>query len=880
MKRKRKIRTQTSATSTTSNLFIDLVGVAFLFIASFTFLAIISFNSKDPSWFSSTDATAKNYAGLVGAYWSSIVLHAFGYGAFIVVVLLSLSGIATLRRIRKEAIGIALAVYSLLLISSSVGLSLYKKSMLLNGQNLPSGGIIGDTLAKLLSAYFNIGGVLLIAAFALLLSLSLSFKMTVRELFSTIAQVSSKFAIYTFAVVAILASRLWEQTKVVSNLFIRSTQFIFGSVMDSSRWFYTFMRSRDPKEVRAKLTAPEEMSEAELITIAERVASDPEEKAATDSFAATMRRLRNSSPIRRDLIDRLLFCLHQMGRSRGELIYADNLSASNHDGFPFASTDSRAAELAKSATREDSDIQIVARQQGSSDHSSSALQPEHRPSSASGNKKAKPSNLFKRIIGKKSFTCPDPDLLEDAPPSGSTYNRSELIENSQTLEEKIADFRIKGKVAAVKPGPVITMYEFKPGTGVKVNSIANLADDLALALAAQSVRIEAPIPGRDVVGIEVPNEEREDVYLKEVVDTKKFRDTRLSIPIAIGKDTFGEPVVADLRKMPHMLVAGATGSGKSVFINCLICSLLFRFNPNELKLILVDPKQLELNFYDSIPHLLVPVVTDAKQASQALRWAVQEMEERYSRIARSGMRDVDGFNTRLAELGAEKMAARLEEDPDLIEPMHKIVIVIDELADLMMTAKSDVENYICRLAQKARAAGIHLVLATQRPSVDVITGLIKANLPARISFRLSSKNDSRTIFDCQGAERLVGNGDMLFMPPGESRLLRMHGAYISEAEIESIAEHWRDQGEPEYREEILEAEEDELGIGGVGADEDSLLQDAIDLALSTGYVSASMVQRRLRVGYNRAARMVEQMEARGIVGPAEGSKPRPVLSQL
>ncbi len=834
MKRKRKVRAQhaqysSSNSSLPNSLFIDLFGVGFLFLASFTLLSIISFSAKDPSWFSVTNSKAENYAGLIGAHWSSMILHLFGYGAFILVVLLSLCGIATLRRIRREAIIIAITLYSLLLISGVVGLSLYQKAITLNSYELPSGGIIGDTLASALSAYFNIGGVLLIAVFALLLSLSLSLKLTVRELFSAIGKYSTKLVLYAFAFIAILADRMWDHTKQFFSGFTTLIDFVFGSITDSMHWFYTFMCARDSKEVRAKLEEREIIDE----TLATAATIATANIATTDSTASDATA---DNPIPNEI----------------QILARAQLGPTNHDGIHALQPECK-------------------------------LQPGERPE-AEAPKKQRSSAIFRRLMGKKNYSYPDTSLLEDAPLSGSSYNRNELIENSQTLEEKISDFRIKGKVSAVKPGPVITMYEFKPGTGVKVNSIANLADDLALALAAQSVRIEAPIPGRDVVGLEVPNEEREEVYLKDVVDTKKFRDTRFSIPIAIGKDTFGEPVVADLRKMPHMLVAGATGSGKSVFINCLICSLLFRFNPNELKLILVDPKQLELNFYESIPHLLVPVVTDAKQASLALRWAVQEMEERYSRIARSGMRDVDGFNSRLAELGAEKMADRLNEDAETIEPMHKIVIVIDELADLMMTAKSDVENYICRLAQKARAAGIHLVLATQRPSVDVITGLIKANLPARISFRLSSKNDSRTIFDSQGAERLVGNGDMLFMPPGESRLLRMHGAYISETEIESIADHWREQGEPEYREEILEAEEEDTTkdtiTGEARSSEDSLLQDAIDLALSAGYISASMLQRRLRVGYNRAARMVEQMEAQGIVGPAEGSKPRPVLAKL
>ena len=490
----------------------------------------------------------------------------------------------------------------------------------------------------------------------------------------------------------------------------------------------------------------------------------------------------------------------------------------------------------------------------------------------------KNDQYLRTAMNNKKYILPPVILLRNPQSIACTYSKAELYENSQRLQEAFSDFKIQGTVTAVKPGPVITMYEFRPGTGVKVNSITNLADDLALALSAQSVRIEAPIPGRDVVGIEVPNQRKEEVYLKDIIDTKLFSNKNYSIPIALGKDTLGKPVVADLKKMPHMLIAGTTGSGKSVFINSLICSLLYRCNPEELKLIMVDPKQLELNCYEGIPHLLLPIVTEAKKASLALRWAVQEMERRYTLIAQSGTRDIDNYNQKIEETGEEnihKQVDLLEEEP--LEKLPKIIVIIDELADLMMTAKSSVETNICLLAQKARAAGIHLVLATQRPSVDVITGLIKANLPARLSFRLSSKIDSRTIFDFSGAERLVGNGDMLFMPPGESRLVRMHGAFISEEEIANITAHWRTQSDPEYRDDILIDPDEESDSTTYNSDGEDLFQEAVDITLNMGYVSSSMLQRRFRIGYNRAARMVDQMEAQGIVGPADGAKPRPVL---
>jgi DNA segregation ATPase FtsK/SpoIIIE, S-DNA-T family len=433
---------------------------------------------------------------------------------------------------------------------------------------------------------------------------------------------------------------------------------------------------------------------------------------------------------------------------------------------------------------------------------------------------------------------------------------------------------------------VVTMYEFKPAAGIKVASISNLADDLALSLSAKSIRIVAPIPGRDVVGIEVPNKNRESVLLKEVVAADTFDSKNHSIPIAIGKDILGAPVVADLKKMPHLLVAGTTGSGKSVFVNTLITSLLYKFTPHDLNLVLVDPKQLELAPYNDIPHLILPVVTEPKKAALALNWAVAEMERRYKVIASSVTRDIEGYNKKLEEVGVEKMSALLNRGKDELEEkvvaerMPKLVIIIDELADLMMTAKADVENNICRLAQKARAAGIHLVLATQRPSTDVITGLIKANLPSRICFKVSSKVDSRVMFDAMGAEKLIGMGDMLFMPPGESSLVRMHGAYISVEEVDQITNFWRAQGKPNYREDILvdpEAEFDGDDPQMTGDTADPLYQQALDIAYSSNAVSASYLQRRLRIGYNKAARFVEMMEAQGIVGPADGAKPRPVI---
>jgi DNA segregation ATPase FtsK/SpoIIIE-like protein len=498
-------------------------------------------------------------------------------------------------------------------------------------------------------------------------------------------------------------------------------------------------------------------------------------------------------------------------------------------------------------------------------------------------------HAVKSALGKKAnYKLPPLSFLESPIVQDDDIDKEELQQKSQLIMEKLSEHKIPGHIEAVKYGPVVTMYEFKPGAGVKVNSIESRSDDLAMGLSAQSVRIVAPIPGRDVVGIEVPNRKRKSVLFKEIVGAETFQSKSHSIPIAIGKDIFGKPQTADLKKMPHLLVAGTTGSGKSVFINTLLASLLYRFNPDELNLILIDPKQIELTAYNDIPHLLLPVVTEPKKASLALGWAVHEMERRYRLIAKAGVRDLESFNQKVDKLGAESMSKLLNHDKESFDDvipadkMPKLVIVIDELADLMMTAKADVENNICRIAQKARAAGMHLVLATQRPSTDVVTGLIKANLPSRICFKVSSKIDSRVIFETSGAEKLLGQGDMLYMPSGDSRLVRMHGAYLKDEEIDQITNFWKAQGKPNYRDDILvDPEEDTLGSNGAGNAEDindPLYEQALEIAYSSGSVSASYLQRRLRIGYNKAARFVELMEAQGVVGPAEGSRPRPVLS--
>lgn len=461
-----------------------------------------------------------------------------------------------------------------------------------------------------------------------------------------------------------------------------------------------------------------------------------------------------------------------------------------------------------------------------------------------------------------TFRLPPLSLLDPGDQSDIEISREHYYEVSTTLTAKLQDFGVQGTVAGISPGPVVTTYEFSPAPGVKINKIVTLADDLAMVLKVDRVRIVGSIPGKAAIGIEIPNPSRKTVYLRDILMTPEYRDASSMLSLGLGFDVIGRPIIANLFRMPHLLIAGATGAGKSVAINAFIASILFKATPDEVRLLMIDPKRIELSMYDDIPHLLHPVVVEAKMASRALLWAVREMERRYRLLEEKRVKSFGSYN----EVTDEKLPY--------------IVIIVDELADLMMVASKDVETSIARLAQMARAAGMHIILATQRPSVDVLTGLIKANFPTRISFKVSSKVDSRTILDGSGAEHLLGMGDMLFLPPGAAKLQRIHGAFISEQETERIVSFLKEQGTAEYDETVLQVVEEETsGIEPNGEPYDEKYDEAVAVVTETGQASISMVQRRLRVGYNRAARMIEIMEKEGIVGPADGSRPREVLAR-
>ncbi len=482
-----------------------------------------------------------------------------------------------------------------------------------------------------------------------------------------------------------------------------------------------------------------------------------------------------------------------------------------------------------------------------------------------------------QVVEDENYETPPIAILEPGEPKQLKGGKRTITDNATKLQKTLFSFGVSAKVENVAVGPAITRYELKPAEGVRVNKIANLADDIALNLAAPSIRIEAPIPGKQAVGIEIPNTETEVVHLRDVIDSEEFATSNSKVSVGLGKDVSGQRIIADIAKMPHLLVAGSTGSGKSVCVNTLITSIIYKAKPSEVKLVMVDPKIVELSVYNGIPHLLIPVVTDPRKAAGALAWAVQEMEDRYAKFASKGVRDLKGYNQSLInEAGSEE---------NVVGKLPLIVIIIDELADLMMVAAKDVEDAICRLAQKARAAGMHLVIATQRPSVDVITGLIKANVPSRIAFAVSSQIDSRTILDMAGAEKLLGKGDMLFYPTGVPKPVRVQGAYVSDKEVEKIVNFLKKDGEATYNEEIIEKIENANSSDKEKAmleaeecdDTDPFLNEAIEVVIDMGQASASAIQRKFKVGYARAGRIIDQMEERGIISGYQGSKPREVL---
>lgn len=586
--------------------------------------------------------------------------------------------------------------------------------------------------------------------------------------------------------------------------------------------------------VTASTHSPEIAIAGSGIGAAARLSSSPEVAESAPSITATRQRARE---------------IVQQHASRVEQIKAGRTLASE------VTMDPTVAEMISTA----SIVRTVAGEKGETE--------------AKAGKHAPRRKAAVETLAGYTYKLPGLDLLE-APIGHFEQAEEELRERATILAEKCKEFAVTGHIHRINPGPVVTTFEFKPDPGIKYSRVVGLAEDLCLALKAESIRIDR-IPGKSTVGIEAPNARRETIALRDVVESSRFVASPSKLTIGLGKTINGEEYIADLAKMPHLLIAGATGAGKSVTLNAIILSILYKASPDEVKFIMVDPKRVELGLYEGIPHLLTPIVTDPKRASNALKWAVNEMEARYRQLATLGVRNIEQYNRQVREMTSPSLFDDPAAEP--LKPLPYIVIAIDELADLMMIARAEVETSIARLAQMARAVGIHLILATQRPSVDIITGVIKANIPSRMAFRVSSKVDSRTIIDSNGAEALLGQGDMLFLPPASSRLVRVHGSYASEAEIKLITDFIRNQAEPDYNEEVTLSEQETVETEGWEGEQDELFDEALAIVTDMGRASTSVLQRRLSIGYGRAAKILDMMERQGFIGPAEGSKPRKVL---
>ncbi len=793
----------------------EIIGILLFFLVILTFVSLFSYSPADPSINNHVLSSAKeiyNFFGLLGAFFAGTLIAAFGLGSFWLPVILLACSINYLQGRSQKIILLTFCGGIALIVSTGSFLSLFHTQYVLWGKTFSSGGIVGISLARVLFKYANTSGAIIV----LICVFSMGFVLaTGISLFAFALTIKNYILILLFFILKILKKEITALGK-----------------------FFQFLWSRNDKILKVIDITPLSSKVKNLTTI-----------------------------IKKD----------GQGQEREQENQQTGQSDSIGHALKLKDSSSKIAEI------ENREIKITS---AGNENSSCFFTPD-----TAGHKDI---SRFEDIREEKDFNLPPASLLKEKKKRKTDVDIEKLKEKGKILEEKLSDFNIAGEVVEILPGPVITTFEYRPSPGIKISKIVNLTDDLALALSAMSIRIIAPIPGKDVVGIEIPNDKREIVILRELIDSPAFAASPSKLTLCMGKNILGAPVVAQLEIMPHLLIAGATGTGKSVGLNAMIISLLYKAAPDEVKFIMIDPKRIELSVYDGIPHLISPVVTDMKKATNALLWGVREMERRYELLAENGVRNILQYNAfaekqnkRKNKIYAQKTHIKQEEaenndsysmdnSGEPMEILPYIVVIVDEFADLMMVASRDVEAALIRLAQMARAAGIHLILATQRPSVDVLTGIIKANFPTRISFQVSSRIDSRTILDTNGSERLLGNGDMLFLPPGTGRLQRIQCAYISEAEISRITDFLKAQKPPEYVEDVTkQIDKDKKEIDK--ADYDEKYDEAVALITKTRQASISSVQRHLRIGYNRAARIIEMMETEGIIGPQEGSKPREIL---
>ncbi|QHN05306.1 DNA translocase FtsK [Granulicella sp. WH15] len=881
----------------------EILGMIVLVAAGLLLLALVSYTPTDPSFNTvggyATGRPAHNWTGIAGAYLADILLQIIGIAAFFLPLLLGRVGICWMRSVAAGS-GVAKAIGMLLwVLFAPAAIALLPGHMLLH-KALPIEGMVGRMVADGMVHFLNLPGACIVVALMVALSLYLATTFT----FNTAQEWTST----RFAFVGVLRERWMAFRNRKSEAAIPG----FG---DEDEEEYGSKRAKQLEATRKEREKTEREAAKEAARAAGanntllgslfgwwsrrrkgEVAATAEDEATVEAPAQSVW---NAMP--RLMVDAAP--VTALGTAAAAAApYADALAAAaaplppqideisyEYDGrefgepvveeepFGFVSKPQATAwpEPQRVAPERVAPERIVPERVAPPVQAPAYQAPAPQAEAISFGRRAdtdiKPVAMTAKSV--RGYKLPPSSLLYKSGEEAIVREEA-LREEAKVLVEKCGEFGVDGQVTQINPGPVVTTFEFRPDAGVKYSRVTGLADDLCLAMAAESILIER-MAGKSTVGIQVPNHDRETIWLRDVVECESFAQSKSKLAIALGKDINGRIVTADLASMPHVLIAGSTGSGKSVAINAMIMSVLFKSTPEQVRMILVDPKRVELGMYEGIPHLFTPIITEAKLAANALRNAVREMERRLKLLAANHVRNIDQFN-KLFDSGSEYLFEDVNQ-----EPLPYIIIIIDELADLMMLDRSNVEESITRLAQMARAVGIHLILATQRPSVDVITGLIKANVPTRMSFRLATKVDSRTIIDSNGAESLLGRGDMLYLPPGTSRLQRVHAPFVTEKEISAVTEFWRAQGQAEYVEGFLEGPKDEKDKGGDGEsdgnDDDPMYDDAVRLVFEFGKASTSLLQRRLRVGYGRAAHLIDLMEKDGLVGPADGSKPREIL---
>jgi DNA segregation ATPase FtsK/SpoIIIE, S-DNA-T family len=850
----------------------EIVAIALFALGALLLLCLVFFNPNDNSLNSTGAAATRNLVGPVGAYVSDALLQTFGLAAYLLPLLLFALAWRRFRTRRLRApLQRIIGLITILLASSSL-LALFNFPLLFD-RRVRAGGMIGTLIADTLGgALHTVGASVLLTAVAatgVLLATNFSFARAYERIaalfgtrFNVLHTLPARFRAWR-AQRRALAEQRAEQRRIAHE------------EREAARVAAQTERNKslaNRVEEFMRETAPDEGATSAIKRAATAVETDqtqPVVRANTDEAAtntATAQATRDKTEARAN------------GRARAQAasngVSQTQTASANGTGSVAATRAARSmADQSAAGTQADEDAEIeemVA--------TASVVRTEQEDENAHAAREDRAARAARRAEQMAAimndYRMPPIDFLNAAPPRHEQADE-ELRNLATRVAEKCREFNVTGKIEYICPGPVVTTYEFKPDPGVKYSRVTGLVDDLCLALKAESIRIDR-VPGKAHVGIEVPNQRRDNIMLREVVESRHFQESPSRLTLALGKTIDGLNYVADLARMPHLLIAGATGTGKSVCLNTIVLSIIYKSRPDEVKFIMIDPKRLELGLYADIPHLATPIITEPKRAAYALKWAVAEMERRYKQLAQWGVRNIDGYNQ---EVARRNMVDDFDDQGQPWQTLPYLVIIIDELADLMMVSGHEVEEAITRLAQMARAVGIHLVLATQRPSVDVITGLIKANFPSRIAFRVSSKVDSRTIIDANGAEQLLGRGDMLFLPPGTSRLVRVHGAYVDEAEIGRIVAHIKAQGQPLYDETITQSEEEATGSEAGSGERDELFEQAMRICVEMKRASTSVLQRRLRIGYGRAAAILDAMEREGFIGPADGARPRQILGR-